>query len=54
MQLAVNPDLLLEHGRKDPTLACHGVCDQRYGGTWKIHGYRSGYLVMEFLRSLQT
>lgn len=52
--LAVNPDLLLEHGRKDPTPPWHVVCAQRRGGTWKIHEYRSGYLVMEILRSLQT
>lgn len=54
MQLAVNPDFLLEHGRKDPTLPWHVVCAQRHGGTWKLHGYRSGYLVMEILRPRQT
>ena len=54
MQLAANPDLLLEHGRKDHTLPCHIVYAQRHGGTWKIQGYRSGYLVMEFLRPLQS
>lgn len=54
MQLALNPDLLLEHGRKDLTLPWDVVCAQKHGGTSKIRGYRSGYLIMEISRSLLT
>jgi len=51
MQLAANPDLLLEHGRKEHRLPCHVVYAQRHHGSWKIYGYRSGYLVMGPLQS---
>lgn len=52
--LAEDPGLFWEPGRKDHTLLRHVVSTQGQGGAWKSHDYRSGYLVMAFLRPLQA
>lgn len=51
--LAEGPGLFWEPGREDHTLP-HHVSAQGQVGAWKSHDYRSGYLVMEFLRPLQA